>query len=59
MICNYNFFGKYNIVPSAIFAFYLGEFGLVYKGIWTHQNVENEEIVSDVVALKSIKSMRD
>ena len=35
----------------------LGEFGIVYKGIWTHQNATTEEMVSDVVALKSIKSM--
>ena len=35
----------------------LGEFGIVYKGIWTHQNATTEEKVSDVVALKSIKSM--
>ena len=34
----------------------LGEFGLVYKGIWAHQNTTTEEMVSDVVALKSVKS---
>ena len=38
---------------------YLGKFGLVYKGTWTHQNDENGEMVSDVVALKSIKSMHN
>ena len=34
----------------------LGEFGCVYKGIWTQTTVEKEEM-SDVVAIKTIKSM--
>lgn len=34
----------------------LGEFGCVYKGIWTQITAEKEKI-SDVVAVKTIKSM--
>lgn len=36
---------------------YIGAFGRVYKGIWSHQNSANEERVSDTVAIKAIKSM--
>ena len=32
-----------------------GEFGCVYKGIWTQTTPENERI-PDVVAVKTIKS---
>ena len=38
------------------FLYQLGEFGCVYKGIWTQTTVEKEEI-SDVVAIKTVKSM--
>ena len=34
----------------------LGEFGCVYKGIWTQITAENEKI-SDAIAVKTIKSM--
>ena len=34
----------------------IGEFGCVYKGIWTQKTAEKERI-SDVVAVKTIKSM--
>ena len=45
----------YNTILKGIL-YYLGEFGRVYKGIWTHTTVEKEKI-SDVVAVKTIKSM--
>ena len=41
---------KYNTVYLS------GEFGCVYKGIWTQITAENEKR-SDAVAVKTIKSM--
>ena len=37
-------------------AYHLGEFGCVYKGLWTQKNVGNWKI-ADVIAVKTIKSM--
>ena len=39
-----------------IFIFQLGEFGCVYKGLWTKITAEKEKI-SELVAVKTIKSM--
>ena len=36
--------------------YYLGEFGCVYKGIWTHTAASKEKI-SDTVAIKTFKGM--
>ena len=39
-----------------IFICQLGEFGCVYKGLWTKITAENEKI-SELVAVKTVKSM--
>ena len=40
-----------------LYCFYqLGEFGCVYKGIWTHTTASKEK-VSDVVAVKTVKGI--
>ena len=41
---------------SMIFTCQLGEFGRVYKGLWTKITAEKEK-ASELVAVKTIKSM--
>jgi len=36
--------------------FLVGEFGLVFKGVWTHEAADGNEMSTEV-AIKTIKSM--
>ena len=49
-VCTYNY---YKNICVKIFNL-LGEFGCVYKGLWTQKELKT----SDVVAIKTIKSMQ-
>ena len=48
-----------NLLNTMNYEFCIGEFGRVYKGLWTHRSsVDGQEIIEEV-AVKTIKSMYD